>query len=157
MKQILATSFLLLACSTANVHAETIVLKPGDYKVTTAKTLTFDGQTIELASIDAPLPGQMCILRGREHDCGVIARSQLMDLTIAATVTCSMREHGSRCATGGFDIAAQMVYTGWAVPGKNAPVHYLDLKKNAQEKSRGFWRAKFTPQWGAFAKLTAAD
>ena len=78
MKQILATSFLLLACSTANVHAETIVLKPGDYKVTTAKTLTFDGQTIELAGIDAPLPGQMCILRGREHDCGVIARSQLM-------------------------------------------------------------------------------
>ena len=127
--------------------AGTIVLKPGDYEVKSAQSIAFNGQTVRLSGIDAPQPGQVCMLRGHKRDCGLIARSQLMDLTVAATLKCDVRDGIASCTAGGFDISAQMVYTGWAVPAEGAPKKYAELMKDSRAKSRGFWRARFDPPW----------
>jgi endonuclease YncB( thermonuclease family) len=147
MKKAFALSLILLFSTAPFSSAETLVLKPGDYAVTSAQSITFNGRSISLSGINAPEPGQMCVLRGHQRDCGKIARSQLLDLTAAATLVCELTADKAECASGGFDIAAQMVYTGWAVPADHAPAKYNELMKKAQAKSRGLWRARFTPEW----------
>lgn len=139
--------FLGLVATTSSPNAETIVLTHSDYRVETAQKISHLGKVFELANILAPEPGQMCMLRGHQRDCGIIARSQLLDLTAAATLKCTIVANNAVCSSGGFDIAAQMVYTGWAVPSADAPAKYFELMKGAQSKSRGLWRARFTKPW----------
>ncbi|MGI9481210.1 MAG: thermonuclease family protein, partial [Hyphomicrobiales bacterium] len=147
MKWVFSPALIVPALLVSPALAGTIVLKPGAYEVKSARSIAFDGRLIHLSGIDAPAPGHMCTLRGKERDCGAIARSQLIDLTVAATIKCNINGGTASCTAGGFDISAQMVYTGWAVPGKGAPEKYSELMIDAKSKQRGLWRAELTPPW----------
>ncbi len=134
MKQILpafaAMMFFVLTAASPARAGEATVLR-GDL-------LILDGQRHRLAGIEAPAPGQACILRGRTIDCGRIAASQLMDLTAGADVQCRRRSDGmSVCTSDGYDLSEGMVHTGWA-RALNDKRRTLELAARAAR--RGMWR-----------------
>ena len=134
-------------------QAGSAMYKPGEYGVFDAMTLTLGGKDIRLANIAAPKLGQMCMIRGKKRDCGVIARSQLLDLTAAAHLKCNNNLNGSAlCLADGFDLSEQMIYTGWAVPLPGAPDRYLAQRADAETNKRGFWNAEFVEPWPAQAR-----
>ncbi|MGI9371107.1 MAG: thermonuclease family protein [Hyphomicrobiales bacterium] len=135
----------------AHAHAESTLLAPGTYKVDTGQSFTHEGKSYVLSGIRTPDPGQMCILRKHERDCGVIARAQLMDLTAGATLNCSFSDDIATCSSGGYDISAQMVHTGWAIAAETAPEKYKEIMAKAKARPRGMWMAKFAPPWPPLA------
>lgn len=149
-KTILAAGIVL---SQPLAHAATVLFQPSEYQVQDAITLSLNGEIVHLSNISAPELGQMCMINGKQRDCGVIARSQLLDLTAATALKCTI--DGTKtayCLAGGFDISEQMVYTGWAVPLPGAPDRYRAKLQDAQKNKRGFWRAEFLKPWAALAR-----
>ena len=139
--------FVLCLVTITHAHAQGTTLKPGAYKVETGHSFSHDGKTYDLSGIRAPGPGQKCILRAHDRDCGVIARAQLMDLTAGATLRCTFSERTATCSSGGYDISAQMVHTGWAIATETAPEKYKEIMAKAKARPRGMWMAQFTPPW----------
>lgn len=122
------------------------------FTVIDGNRIEIGGREVRLAGIAAPALGQKCVLFGKTRDCGVIARSGLLDLTAGATVTC--RQTGNqdglathRCRANGYDLSEGMVYTGWAVPLEKAPKAYWRVLKGARARPRGFWRGRFVEPW----------
>ena len=116
-------------------------------------TLEVAGRRVRLVGIDAPEPGQLCDYRGNQIDCGVISRSQLNDLTAAATVACDVmdqREDGvavARCEAGGYDLSEGMVYTGWARADPRWSDRYLADEAESRASKRGLWVGEFPAPW----------
>ncbi len=111
-------------------------------------TVMLGSQRIVLRHISAPPLGTSCQLGGTSRDCGLISRASLMDLTAGAAITCTLGDDGlGRCTSGGFDLAENMVYTGWAVPRAGAPKRYWAQMKGAKARRRGFWKGQFQPAW----------
>lgn len=138
----------LLFLAPGAVLAGEITAAPGDYEVLDGGSIRIGLQTLNLQHIAAPAMNTPCRMRGRMRDCGLISRSQLMDLTVATPVKCSTKiPANARCTAAGFDLAEQMVYTGWAVPITGAPARYWKQMEGAQAKKRGFWNAEFSPPW----------
>ncbi len=145
MNRILTLICLLI---TSPVLAEGIVRQPGGYQVRDGKTLELGSRNVVLQHITAPPVKTSCLMRGKTRDCGLISRSQLMDLTVATAIKCQPKGNGqARCTAGGFDLSEQMVYTGWAVPTAGAPARYWKQMAGARARKRGFWGAEFTPAW----------
>ncbi len=144
---------------TAAAHAaDTLVAH--NFTVIDGQTIEIKGRQVRLTGIEAPRPGQTCILSDTPRDCGVISRSGLLDLTAGATVVCKVVSVSNgddiaeaRCTANGYDLSEGMVYTGWAVPLPDAPAIYRDVLQGARERPRGFWRGEFVDPWPA---LTAA-
>ena len=73
-----------------------------------------------------------------------------MDLIFGGTVTCRLRQQtkaGLReadCQSGGFDIAANMVHTGWAVADPVTGQRYAATEARARKARRGLWRGEFS-------------
>ena len=109
-------------------------------------TVILNGQYLTLHGIKAPKPGFKCVIRGRERDCGRIARAALLDLMAGATIVCeSVTASTYRCKANGYDLSEGMVYVGYAVPLANAPARYHQELKRAQNKRHGLWRADPAP------------
>ena len=119
-----------------------------------------DGDTLEVAErrvrlvgIDAPELGQLCAYRGNEIDCGLIAKTQLNDLTAAAIVDCDIIEQRAdgvavaRCAAGGYDLSEGMVYTGWARADPRWSDRYLADEAESRTAKRGLWVSEFPAPW----------
>lgn len=152
MRVLAGLAFLAAALSPAG--AEPFSAKPGNYSIEDGMTIVLAGKRVTLRHISAPPMGTACLLRGKSRDCGLISRSSLMDLSAGAAITCRQGADGlGRCTAGGFDLAENMVYTGWAVPTKGAPARYWVQMTGAKARKRGFWRAEFRPEW---APLKAA-
>ena len=146
MKVLAAFSFL--AASLSPALAEQISAQSGDYTVTDGMTVVLAGETVILEHISAPPLGTSCILRGKTRDCGLISRSSLLDLSAGAAIICQRKSNGTgRCTAGGFDLVENMVYTGWAVPLAGAPARYWTQMAGSKKRKRGFWNAKFAPDW----------
>ncbi len=142
------TALALSAVSLSPALAEQFSAAPGKYEVEDGMTIALAGERITLRHISAPPMGTACVLRGKERDCGLISRSSLMDLSAGATIKCRRGEDGlGHCTAGGFDLAENMVYTGWAVPNAGAPARYWVQMAGAKARKRGFWRAEFRPEW----------
>ncbi len=104
-------------------------------------TLVLNGRYLDLAGIVAPAPGFQCTLRGRTSDCGSIARGALLDLMAGAVVTCNSAAGGWRCSAGGFDLAQNMVHTGWAVPTRDGDPRFAAQLERAMTRNQGLWHA----------------
>ncbi|NNF80049.1 MAG: thermonuclease family protein [Rhizobiales bacterium] len=141
-------ALLIFAVSVAPAMAEQFSAAPGKYKIEDGMTIVLAGERISLRHISAPPMGTRCILRGKPRDCGLISRSSLMDLSAGAVITCRRDDDGlGRCTAGGFDLAENMVYTGWAVPAAGAPSGYWKQMAGAKSRKRGFWNGHFAPGW----------
>ncbi len=120
-------------------------------------TVELDGQVIDLAGIDAPEFGQECRRGDVVVDCGMIARTQLLDLTAAAEVVCDLEGVAQRagwpmvtvCRAGGYDLSEGMLHTGWALAslGAKIPERYRSVADSAQQARRGLWGFTFVEPW----------
>ncbi len=112
--------------------------------------LRVNGVTVHLHGIAAPKPGRMCRAKNKPYPCGHVAKTALMDLVFGGTVTCRLRKQtkaGLReadCQSGGFDIAANMVHTGWAVADPVTGQKYVTIEARARKAGRGLWRGEFS-------------
>ena len=139
----------LLAATSWTAHAETL---RGPATVIDGDTLEVAGTMLRLEGIDAPELDQTCQKNGKDNPCGVIARDALLDLVTAVEVVCRTREDAgeppvlAHCAADGFDVGANMIYTGWAlpVPGWAA---YDNMKADAIKDGRGLWSMTFVEPW----------
>ncbi len=116
-----------------------------------------DGNTLELAGhrltlygIDAPELGQECSLRGKSYDCGDISRAALLDLTAGTEIECRVsaaRPEAAECFADDYDLAAGMVYTGWALADRGVTQRYAKTEARAEAAKRGLWRGRFVAPW----------
>jgi endonuclease YncB( thermonuclease family) len=130
-----------------------------NFSVIDGNRLEIGGREIRLAGIVAPELGQACLLYGKRRDCGLVARSGLLDLTAGATVTCMPASEvdgaaAYRCTAGGYDLSEGMVYTGWAVPLEGAPQAYWRVLDGARARPRGFWRGEFVEPWAPVLRVS---
>ena len=131
-------------------------------KIIDGDTIEVQGQAIRLYGIDAPELGQACTIEERAYDCGLVARTALLDLTAGVAVTCQVvsaevisaepgraAEDGrpGRCFAQGYDLSEGMTYTGWALALREVSAHYLVFEERAQAAGRGLWRGRFVTPW----------
>jgi len=107
--------------------------------------LEINGKPIALYAIKAPVLGTLCQSGANKYDCGLIARSSLMDMSAGAKIICTPaspphNEAKYKCLSDGYDLSEGMVYTGWARPTDSAPELFKKLARQAREKRRGLWR-----------------
>lgn len=132
------------------VSAETIT---GASRIIDGDSLEVAGRKIDLLGVDAPELGQTCNWPTKEINCGLIAKSALMDLTAGVSVVCdleSQQENGNVlgvCRAAGYDLAEGMTHTGWAVAVEDAPQRYKTAMAGAQTAERALWRGQFTLPW----------
>ena len=116
-------------------------------------TLELQGQHLRLQGVDAPELAQRCWLKTRLYNCGVVARTALLDLTAGSEVVCRTLGPGpqgttlAHCTAGGYDLAEGMAYTGWALPNEDATARYRTVEAGAREAGRGRWRDRFVAPW----------
>ncbi len=129
----------------------------GPPKVIDGDTLEVRGKVFRLHGIDAPELGQACAIRGRLYDCGLVARTALLDLTAGAKVVCTLLTRSNddpakegqpgRCAAGGYDLSEGMAYTGWALARRDRTTRYLRFEAQARSAGRGLWKGAFVTPW----------
>ncbi|MFQ5775592.1 MAG: thermonuclease family protein [Kiloniellaceae bacterium] len=120
-------------------------------------TIKLEGEAIRLYGIDAPELGQNCTVKGRIYDCGMVARSALLDLTAGATVTCEIiagqpggdgaEGKPGRCFAAGYDLSEGMAYTGWALADRLVSKRYVEHEDGARQARRGLWKGTFVAPW----------
>jgi len=141
---------LLLALAAAPALAGEPTPEPeavtGRLEVLAGDLIEVEGRRFRLYAIDAPEPGQHCLLR-KLYDCGAVARSALLDLTAGIPVTCAPLPAAgpdvARCEAAGYDLSEGMVYTGWALADRAVSEHYLPFEREAKAKNHGLWRGRF--------------
>ena len=116
--------------------------------------LNVNGLPVRIYGIDAPEIGQTCrSARGEEFDCGAAARSVLEGLIGTGSVQCEIfsiltnKEQVGTCTSGGRDIGAVMVVTGWAFPQRALSNRYERLEARAQSARAGLWAGRAERPW----------
>ncbi len=125
----------------------------GIAEIIDGRTIAVGRQTLRLAGIDTPEPGQSCERRGAAYDCGqeaawalaerlgrhwVLCVEQNRDAAGVVRVTCYL---GGR---HGIDVNAHMVRQGWAVADPDgAGPNYADAEAAAQGERAGMWAGAF--------------
>ena len=116
-------------------------------------TIELEGRRLRLQGIDAPELGQLCWLKGGLYDCGMVARTALLDLSAGVQVVC--RPLGpwaetialAHCTADGYDLSEGMTYTGWALADPARPSTYGRHEAGARDAVRGLWRGRFVAPW----------
>ncbi len=149
----LFVSWLVLLLMAEFGHAE----PTARFIVLDGDTVELDGRVVDLAGIDAPEFGQRCRHGDVEVDCGMIARTQLLDLTAGANVICDLDDAVIRagwpavavCRAGGYDLSEGMLHTGWALadPASAVPAPYVEVQTASREAGRGLWDFTFVEPW----------
>jgi len=117
------------------------------------RTIEVGGQTLRLADIDTPVPGQSCQRGGDTYDCAQEATWALAERLGRHWVLCVERDRDPQgialatCYLGGrqgIDVNAHMVRRGWAVadPGSSGR-NYADAEAAAQDERLGLWAGAF--------------
>lgn len=154
----IAIMLLALTVPGRAVHAGGDLYR-GPVTVIDGNTLAFGARRVRLFGSDAPELGQRCWYHKRRFDCGNVARTALMDLLAAQRVVCravGAKTRGGRdksgrlrvrCLAGGYDVAENMVHTGWAVAARGAAgplvARYAVTEQKARKGRRGLWRGRF--------------
>ena len=122
--------------------------------VLTGDLLELAGERLRLVGIDAPAPGQHCLIKTRLYDCGKVSATALMDLTAGVEIDCILDgpaggdgARPARCAADGYDLSEGMVYTGWALADPATGERYRSFQKGAEAKQRGLWKGRFVAPW----------
>ena len=117
----------------------------GSAHVVDGDSIRLDGQDIRIAGIDAPALRQTCLVDGRSCACGDIARKALEAMLAGRHVTCRIsrrNRYGRRvasCETGGEDIGAALVRSGYAV----AYGRYESEDAEARREGLAIWAGSF--------------
>ncbi|MDJ0936282.1 MAG: thermonuclease family protein [Kiloniellales bacterium] len=131
----------------ATPELETVTGRP---EVLAGDLIEIEGRRFRLYAIDAPEPGQRCLLR-KLYDCGAVSRSALLDLTAGIPVTCELLPaegpEVARCVAAGYDLSEGMVYTGWALADRAVSEHYIAFEQEARTRNHGLWRGRFVAPW----------
>lgn len=128
-------------------------------------TIEVAGRVIDLTGIDAPEFGQHCRRGDTTVDCGMIARTMLLDLTAGSNVHCVIDDAAARlgwpeiglCRAGGYDLSQGMAHTGWAMISGEVSTDYETAAAEAKQAGRGLWGFAFVfpSQWRAGVRLPA--
>jgi len=124
----------------------------GPAHVIDGRTMEIEGVRYTLYGIAVPDLEQTCAWPDKAIPCGDVARTALMDLVVASTVTCDVVDDTplpdgytpARCEIDGFDIGRNMVHTGWAVADRRTADVYTDTEEKARSAKRGLWKGTFT-------------
>lgn len=144
MKKIVFAALLLLAPLAAQAQIT------GVPTTVAGDILSVNGVTVHLYGIAAPKPDQFCRAKNKPYPCGHVAKTALMDLVFGGAVTCRLRKETKNgipeadCQSGGFDIAANMVHTGWAVADPAIGGKFARTEARARKAGRGLWRGEFS-------------
>lgn len=140
-----ATILLFLGLVVARLDTAGQELLSGRVKVIDGDTLVLDGKRIRLVGIDAPELRQVCQRDNEPWPCGKGARDHLADLIGDAKIGCEAGgsdRYGrllAVCSSGGRDLNAAMVSTGYAV----AFGDYEAEENGARAKRLGIWSGTF--------------
>jgi len=128
----------------------------GPARVHGADLLSIDGQRIFLWGVDAPEPGQICKLNGRDWACYDASLRQLETLSSRADLTCYLvgdpdpfgRHHGV-CEVGSENINAEMVRSGMAIAYPDQSKDYMNEQLEAISAQAGLWQpgVEFLEPW----------
>lgn len=105
-------------------------------------TIALAGETYHLRHISVPRPGEMCRRGNQSLDCGLIAKAQLIDITIGGAIQCDRQATGDRCRAGGYDLSYGMVHAGWA---RARHPSLLKVEAEARKAGRGLWHPDYHP------------
>ena len=159
LAQVAGLLLLIAAPAQAGEDRASHTIQAAAVTVIDGDTIALGARTFHLAGVDAPEPGQVCTVKGRSYDCGMVSRTALMDLTAGAAVTCTpLDEAGTsadpvtegqpaRCLADGYDLAEGMAYTGWALADRATTTRYVRLENDARKAGRGLWRGRFVAPW----------
>ncbi|MEM7225425.1 MAG: thermonuclease family protein [Pseudomonadota bacterium] len=116
--------------------------------------LELSGQRLRLVGIDAPKPGQQCLIKTRLYDCGKVSATALMDLTAGVEISCDLEgpadadgARPARCLADDYDLSEGMVYTGWALADPEVGRRYVPFQTLAEAKQHGLWKGRFITPW----------
>jgi len=126
----------------------------GKARVVDGDTIWIGDTKIRLHGIDAPEMKQTCkTSKGREQQCGVIAKKALEKLVKGQDIVCKgdARDKYKRllavCFAGPFNINEQMVADGWAMAYRKYSQDYVRAETFAKSRREGMWRGKFVAPW----------
>jgi len=136
--------FAIMTFSSVGAYSEPIISN-GNIRFIDGNSLIIKGKSISLYAIQAPDLGTLCGTVDKKYDCGLIARSSLMDMSAGATIICDRAPapHARdkyKCLSDGYDLSEGMIYTGWAKPLGTAPDLFKKLAREAKARRRGMWR-----------------
>lgn len=128
----------------------------GIARIIDGRTIAIGSQTLRLAGIDTPEPGQRCERGGAAYDCGQEATWALAERLGRHWVLCDGEGSDAdgairaTCYLGGrhgIDVNAHMVRQGWALalPGSR----YAEAEATARHERIGLWAGNFTSPSGA--------
>lgn len=153
----------------AEVRAEPKDTLHGHPEVVDGDSLALGGHRLRLHGVDAPELGQTCTIKGRSYDCGMVARTALLDLTAGTPVACRLLEDApalpdtapgetaARCSVGGYDLSEGMAYTGWALAQRAVTRRHVPHEARARERRHGLWKGTFVTPWDWRAGRRLAD
>ncbi len=120
-------------------------------RVIDADTVDIDGVRWRLFGIDAPESRQTCRAWGRTWDCGMAATEALMSRAQGMSCEGSDTDRYGRsigvCSSGGVDLNAWLVASGWALAYRQYADDYADEEQKARLLRRGIHRGTFVAPW----------
>lgn len=118
-------------------------------------TIQVGGRIVQLAGIDAPEMGQVCVHDDQDWHCGLraaYALNKLIELA-AAPVICSGLVDGlsgvaeANCESRSDNLSLTMLQSGYAVALPDASIFYQDAQKIARKANLGLWASHFILPW----------
>lgn len=160
-KRVFAGIFLAAVCAWASgaampsARAEGLSGGRHGIAVIDGDTLQIAGRVVQLAGIDAPELGQICVHGDQNWPCGLRAAYALHKLIELAAdpVTCTGLAElpdgvvRATCEAGTENLALTMLRSGYAAALPDAARFYQDAEKKAREADLGLWAGGFVPPW----------
>lgn len=127
-------------------------------QVVDGRTLRIDGQTMRLAGIKTPVPGQQCVREGRLEPCGDQAAAALAKIVTLSVkpLECRTTDDGEpgtvTCLIEGRDVAETLVKQGRAI---GIGERYAEAEQQARTANLGLWGSEWVDpeKWVAGARL----
>ena len=118
-------------------------------------TLQVAGRIVQLAGIDAPEIGQVCVHGDQDWHCGLRAAYALHKfIELAADpVVCSRLIESpdgtlvGTCEAGDENLALTMLRGGYAVVPQSGGYFYRSVEERAREAGLGLWASRFVLPW----------
>lgn len=160
-KHAFAGVFLVAVCAWAFGPAASPVRADGlsggrhSIAVIDGDTLQMAGRVVQLAGIDAPELGQVCVHGGQDWPCGLRAAYALHKLIELAAdpVTCTGLTElpggivRATCEAGTENLSLTMLRSGYAAALPDAARYYRDAEEKARAADLGLWAGGFVPPW----------
>ncbi len=127
-------------------NRDTIAVIDGD-------TIQVGAYVVQLAGIDAPEIGQICVHESQPWHCGLVAANTLhkhIQLTIGDFVCVNLKplKDGvieATCESGKTDLSVSMLLSGHAIVAEGTGILYREIETQARDAKLGIWGGEFVP------------